>query len=322
MMREYETYDHAVDVVSAFEFLFTVPPDMAATVAHFERFPRIPRTDGGDPDTPDFTVLFTDGTALIGEISRLSLQPKSADSACDQLLRYSQLTQVPDASGHFTAVTDVEVIQLVPPDVGPDAVDKIITDRMLDPDHPYKPSKAACIVQFIRDPDRYMFQRLNDPANGVIDGYGRVPHLGARIRKINVPASSFVGIKGDKKFMNDPIKPLYLAVVLYIHVWPTELKGRVGEVTVTPAETAKTLRGWYGAGSANDVRHTLDLLISAGLAVDNKDGTFTVAKPPRSRSEHDLARVIAQRSADKATPVVRAKRTAAQAPSNQLTLFD
>ncbi len=51
MMREYEIYDHAVDVVSAFEFLFTVPPDMAATVAHFEWFPRIPRADGGDPDT-------------------------------------------------------------------------------------------------------------------------------------------------------------------------------------------------------------------------------------------------------------------------------
>jgi hypothetical protein len=322
LMREYGTYDHAVDVVSAFEFLFTVPSDMAATVAHFERFPRIPRSDAGDPDTPDFTVLFTDGTALVGEISRLSLRPESADSACEQLLRYSRLTQVPDASGHFTAVTDVDVMQLVPPDVGPDAVDRIITERMLNPDHPFKPAKAPCIVQYIRDPDRYMFQRLNDPTNGTIEGHEREPHIGARIRKINVPASRFVGIKGNKKFMNDPIKPLYLAVILYIYVWSTEQKGRVGEVTVNPASTAKTLRAWYGAGTASDVRNAMGLLVSAGLAVDNRDGTFTVAKPPRSRSEHDLARVIAQRSADKARPVVRPKRTAAAAPENQLTLFD
>lgn len=322
LMREYDTYDQAVDVVSAFEFLFTEPPDMAATVVHFERFPRIPRSDDGDPDTPDFTVLFTDGTALVGEISRLSLRDKSVESACDQLQRYSKLNRVPDASGHFTTVTDVDVMQLVPIDVGPDAVERIINERMLNDEHPFKPAKAPCIVQWARDPDRYMFQRINDQANGVIDGYGREPHLGARIRKLNVPASGFATIKAGSKFMNDPIKALYLAVILYLQVWPTERKGKVGEGTVTPAETAQTLRRFYKAGTANDVRNSMALLISAGLAVDNRNGTFTVAKPPRARGEHNLARIIAQRSADQAKPVVRASRSAAADPSDQLTLFD
>lgn len=322
LMREYETYDQAVDVVSAFEFLLTHPTDMAATVAHFERFPHIARNDGRDPDTPDFTVLYTDGTALVAEISRLSLQSKSVDSACEQLQRYSQLTHVPDASGRLTPVTHVDVMQLVTWDVGPDAVERIINRRMQNPDHPYNPAEPPCIVQFGRDPDRYMFQRINDPDNGVLHSHGRDPSLAERIRKINVPAADFVAYKSARKFMNDPIKPLYLAVVLYLHVWPTDQHGRTGEITVVPADTAQTLRERYGAGTANDVRNTLELLISAGLAVNNRDGTYTVAKPPRSRHEHDLARLIAQRSADQAKPVIRGKRTAAPAPTVQPTLFD
>ncbi|MEP6814727.1 MAG: hypothetical protein ABI873_04150 [Marmoricola sp.] len=38
---EYETYDQHVDVVSALEFLFTETSDLALTVRHFERFPKI-----------------------------------------------------------------------------------------------------------------------------------------------------------------------------------------------------------------------------------------------------------------------------------------
>lgn len=320
LVRAFETYDQAVDVVSAFEFLFTVPPDMAATVVHFERFPKI-RAATGTEVTPDFTVLFTDETALVGEISRLALRENSVDEACAQILRYDQLTHVPGASGHLTAVRDMSVAQFVPLDIGPDAVDRIIYDRLLNPDHSYLPSKAPCIVQYARDPDRYMFQRINDQENGHIDGHEREPHIGARIRKINVPASRFAGIKATKKFMNDPVPALYLAVILYTQTWPTTQRGRGWPVIVTPPDTALTLRAQYGAGTADDVRNTMHLLESAGLAADNRDGTWSVAKPPRNQGEHDLARVIAQRSADQARPIIRPIRTGAAAPSNQLTLF-
>lgn len=319
LMRAYETYDQAVDVVSAFQFLFTTSPDMASTVAHFERFPKI-RTASG-VCTPDFTVLFTDGTALVGEIARLSLNDRSVESACEQILRYDQLTQVPGPAGHLVDVTDVTVLQFVPMDVGPDAVDRIIHARLLDPDHPYKPSKPPCIVQFGRDPDRYMFQRIADPENGQIDGHGREPNIGDWIRKINVPAAGFAAIKATSKFMNDPIPPLYLSVILYTQVWPSE-HGRADQFEVVPAETAKTLREHYGAGTADDVRGAMTLLVSAGLAVANRDGTWSVAKPPRSRGEHNLAQVIAQRSADQVKPIARLIRTAAPPPSPHPTLFD
>lgn len=320
-MREYETYDGAVDIVSAFEYILTQPPDMAATVEHFERFPKI-RTSAAAPDTPDFTVLYTDGTALIGEIARLSLQPKSVESVCDQLDRYSRLAQIPDASGHLTTVTDVDVIQFVPLEVGPDAIDRIIYERFLNPDHPFKPTKAPCIVQFGRTTEKYMFQRINDTENGILNGHGRNPNLAERIRQLNVKAAGFASTKATSKFMNDPVKALYLAVILYTQVWPTDQRGKVEQATITPADTARSLQQRYGAGTANDVRNTMTLLISAGLAADNKDGTFTVSKQPRVKDEHNLAKVIAQRSADQAKPLVRPARAAAAAPESQLSLFD
>lgn len=320
LMRQYNTYDQGVDVVSAFEAILTVPADMRATVAHFERYPKIQTPEG--ILTPDFTVLYTDNTLQVGEISRLSLRDESVDSACAQIQKYDGLRQAPDASGRLVDVTNVDVIQFVPMELGPDALDRIIKDRLLNPDHPYKPAKPPCIVQFSRDPDKYMFQRINDPSNGTLPGYGRDPNLGERIRQLNVRAGLFTAIKSAAKFMNDPIPPLYLAVILYMQTWPTQFQGQKGNMTVVPSETSQLLQAQYRAGSVNDVRRALGLLNSAGLAVENGDGSWTVAARPRTRDEHDLAQVIARKSATHATPVVRASRERPALASEQPTLFD
>ena len=321
LLDEYSLYDEHVDVVSSFEFIFTVPKDMAATVRHFERYPKI--IDANEQvSTPDFTVLFTDNTALIGEISNLALAPGSVDSTCSQLGRYATLTHIPDETGQTAAVTDVDVIQFVPLRIGPDAVNRIITERMLDPEHPYNPPKAPCVVQYARDAERYMFQRLSETVNGTIDGHGREPHLGARIRQLNVFASHFATIKANRKFINDPIPPLYLAVHLYTHTWPTEHPGRRDEITVSPADTARLLQRQFGVGSADDVRHALELLSAAGQAADNKDGTWNVSpKPPRIRGERDLAQVLATKAATKPTPVVKATRQRKPPTTEQGSLF-
>ena len=261
LLGEFTTYDTHVDVVSAFEFLLTVPADMRATVKHFERLPRIP-VAGGDPATPDFTVLYTDGTALIGEVSKLSLYDKSIEKACRQDDAYARLTQVPDESG-MAAVSNIDVLHLVPMDVGPDAVERIIQKRHLDPDHWFKPPKAPCIVQYARDPDRYMFQRLNDPINGILESHGRVPSLSERIRKVNVPAVRIAEVKGRRKFINDPIPALYLATHLFLNTWPTEHPATREEFVVDPVATAKTIRDQYDTCSADDVRKALEHLYSA-----------------------------------------------------------
>jgi len=86
---------------------------------------------------------------------------------------YALLDRVPDETGALTQVIAVDVLQIVPIDVGPDAVDRIIHERYLNPDHPYTAPKPPCIAQYTRDSERYVIQRINDPANGVLDGNGR-----------------------------------------------------------------------------------------------------------------------------------------------------
>jgi len=321
LLADYTLYDEHVDVVSAFEFLFTVPQDMAATVRHFERFPKI--TVGGHTHTPDFTVLFTDDTALVGEISNLALAAGSVDKACKQLNRYASLTHVPDKTRRLVPVTAVDVVQFVPMRIGPDAVRRIITERMLNPDHDFNPPAAPCIVQYARDSERYMFQRIPEPVNGTITGHGRNPDIGTRIASLNVYAARFARVKASRKFINDSIPALYMAAHLYTHTWPTQYLGVTDEITVSPVETAELLRQQFGVGSADDVRRALGLLFSAGLAADNRDGTWTVSpRPPRIRGgERDLARVFARKAAEKPPPVVKAKRAGRGPESQQDSLF-
>src|SRR3546814_18993668 len=74
-----DVYDLAVWIVSGFLFLFTEQASLSPTVAHFERYPLITHPDGKEA-TPDFTVLFHDGGALVGEVAQLSLADQGVDA--------------------------------------------------------------------------------------------------------------------------------------------------------------------------------------------------------------------------------------------------
>lgn len=83
-----------------FEWLHTDPivEVVPGTVRHFERYPAMTAPDG-KPATPDFTIAFNDGPAIVGEIARFSLRPESIDSLCSQIGRYDTLVGVPGANG-------------------------------------------------------------------------------------------------------------------------------------------------------------------------------------------------------------------------------
>jgi hypothetical protein len=328
LLDDFELYDQYVDVVSAFEWLFTETQEIPPTVRHFARYPRIPLPDGTFL-TPDFTVLYNDGSGLIGEISKIARHEASVEKACAQIGKYAVIDRLPESDrGNTLPVTNVDVLQLVPADVGLSAVNRIVKERFLNPDHHYKPPKPPVIAQFsrsiVRDEFRYTFQRIPDPDNGTLPISETPPTIGFLLANdSNVGADRFRSVKARRKFMNDPIKPLYLATHLWTATWPTEYGAITEDVEVSPNEIAVTLREQYGIGRVREVKAALELLARAGLAADNGDGTWVVSrKALRHRGERDIHRIIAMRAAKSARPVVTARNLRSRPdPLEQYTLF-
>lgn len=322
LLRNYNIYDEHVDVVSAMEWLFTGTRELPATVVHFERFPSIKVSDDLTL-TPDFTVLLADGTAIIGEIAQFALHDNSVDGLCSQLANYDTITAVPDADGNLVPVDRVDVVLFVPARIGLQAVRRIIVERLLDPDHPYNPTKPPVVAQFSRDSERYTFQRLANPENGTLPDTRTPMTLGFLLGNDLSPlVNNFKDLKADRRFMNDEIDALYLATHLWTATWPTQFPGRTDDITVTPADLAELLRNQFGKTTAKDVKRALELLHRAGLAVANRDRTWTVSRKKLSqRGERDVHKIIAQLAVKKPKPRVEPRHTVPAVEYTQDALF-
>lgn len=272
LLRDHRLYDQYVDVVSAFEWLFTETNAMPSTVQHFERFPKVDGPDG-HPATPDFSVVFSDSGGLVGEIARIALHDNSVEDLCRQIGRYDSLASLPGPDGATVDVGHVDVLLLVPLDIGTDVVRRVITERLLDEAHPYKPAHPPCIVQYVAQPDKYVFQRRPDPGNGQLRDGARDPGLGDWFARndFKPPAAGFAHLKAQKPFMNDPVAPLYLACQLWTKVFPT-LTGGVAPVgdykplIMTADELVSEVNAMYGHVAKSALQNAMGILVGARCA--------------------------------------------------------
>ena len=300
LLYGFTTYDRAVDVVSAFEMAFTTShSEVPGTVQHFERFPRIPGP-GGSTLTPDFTVVFQDGTGLTGEIARLALHENSAEDLCRQIAKYDEIRELPGQTG-LVEVAYTDVLLLVPQAVGVAAVKRIVVERFADPDHPYKPSVAPCVVQFAFDEDRYIFQRLLEPKNGTLREGERVDGLGRWFEEngdFKARPSRFSDIKAARAFINDTADSLYLATHLWAKTFPTLAADapRPVRLQVRSADLAAELRDKFGGVLASDVDGALELLRTAKLVDRTSDGWVVAWEELRVPGEKELAHALATRA--------------------------
>lgn len=323
LLRQYEVYDRHVDVVSAFEWLFCETRDLPVTVEHFERFPRIP-TGTSKPITPDFTVLFKDGTAIVGEIAQIAIHDNSVEKLCQQIGRYDSLDRIPAGAG-LSSVSRVDVLLITQLKTGLSAVQRVIEQRMAVEGHPYKPRNAPCIVQYGRDGGTYVFQRIPHPSNGQLARpEGRDPNISDFIDiGLSIVASNFVSIKSSRAFINDPVPPLYLATHLLLKTWPSA-SDPAPHSEVSIRATAEQLRSQYGVGRVGDVRHALAVLQQAGLArpVD-QDVWEVVQRQLGTRGRRDVHEIIAERATREVQPLVRAGgRRQRTPPETQQPLFN
>ena len=304
--------------------------DLPGEVEHFERFPVIDHADGKQA-TPDFSVLFRDGRALVGEIAYIALHEGSVDSLCKQIGRYDTMGAVPVPAGAVEAA-ELDIIVLVPLDVGIDAVRRIHHERRLNPEHPYKPLAPPIVVQFGFSDGKYSFQRLPNPENGQFRDTERSD--GARLSHwfestVSVQPGRFAAVKSARAFVNDPVDGLYLATHLWAKTFAT-MAGELGggfprRLEVEPGELALNLRKDHGGVRAKDVVRALELLDRAGLArIIN--GVWVIAWDALGGKSKDLSQKLAERACNKSTSGTVAKllkkERFGETPERVPSLFD
>lgn len=295
LLAEFKVYDRAVDVVSSYHWLFTSVTELADTVKHFERYPKI--AVPGKAVTPDFTVVFSDGVGLAGEVAQIALREESVDSVCRQLQAYSELTEMPGPPNHrgvqrAVSVDPVDVLFLNPVSTVADAARRVFTERMDDPEHTFSPARQPVLVQFSQDGDAYVF--LTWPQGNGTFHRGQRTTVYGDIDPFVCRPEQFQHNKVRYGFMNDPVVALYMAVRLWTSVLPNAFWG--DEVTVPLAGLVTAVHDQHeGAGKTDDVRRGMQVLVAAGLAKETDPGKEWVVTRRRLRGDKNLAVEIAER---------------------------
>jgi len=322
LIAAFERYDQYVDVVSAFEWLFTSTEvaNVPGTVAHFERFPRV--AHGGRSLTPDFTVLFHNGTGIATEIASIATHDNSVEKVCSQIANYDRLKSLPGPNGSTRPVAQVSVLLLVPAHVGNSAVVRVHVDRRLSPSHPYKPAQPPCVVQFSRDAEKYTFQRNQHASNGAFAA-GNPDHLAKYLdRDLNLKAKQWGPIKVQRAFMNDAIPPLYLATHLWLKTLPTAFGGGSQAITTSATDLTRQIQQEYGTGRSKEIWRALELLEQAGLASSGESGAWTVRHALLGKKgQREVVRIIAQRAGNPTIKAHHPGRRRQVATPGQETLF-
>jgi hypothetical protein len=332
LLRSFRQYDRVVDIVSIFEMLFTASETaVPETVAHFERVPRIPQPGDENALTPEFTVVFNDQTGLIGEVSNVALAPQSVDDLCRQLAKYDGVTELPLAEG-TQPVNHVDVMVLIPADVAMRAVHELFDDRLLDDDHFYSPSTKPFVAQYVLQENRYVFQRMMHQENGSLLEEGRSDGIGRWLERnsINVRPERFMPTKIGRRFVNDSVDALYLAVHLWMRLIPGRVEGddRPASITLSPVDIASDLRKGGASVRASDVRRALELLARAKLAYKQSDDSWLVAweelrsRQGERRGEVLIARLVCRPPSSGARARLTAAQRRAQAAPPPPRLFE
>lgn len=314
LLREFTIYDRAVDIVSIYHWIFTEVAPICDTVEHFERYPKIDLD--GTSATPDFTVLFKNGTGWVGEIANLARHEGSVESLCRQLDKYGRLTELPNGQGGLTPVSAADVVFLTPINDGSDAARRIFEERIGDSDHWYKPAARPVMIQFAQNSDNYVLQVWPDRSVNGSFASGGEPNY-RDWTDLKPTPERFTQNKITYAFMNDPVPPLYLATRLWSNVFPS--RSGTDLIETTTQELADLLQQQYRHGRVADVEAAMSLLRTAGLAtfVDEK---WKVRRRNLSRTADNVQTAIAELAASQRGPANPPRRRGVRV--SQLPLFD
>ena len=298
-LTEYKAYDRRCGVVSSFQVFFDKAEGLSDTVRHFERFPRYEGADGNEV-TPDFTVLFEDGTLLIAEIANLARTDGSLDDLLHQLTRYAKLIEGPSArrphGGHdLSGVAATDLLVLTPIDTMNamcDRIDEAIVNGKV------SPAVRPTILGYSYDDatQRFVFNFTDRATNPRLLAHGREPSLDSWLAgqadTLYCGVKHFGRVQAAHRFMNDAPPKLYMAVALWLDVLPglrTDPMASSEELLVKVADIAERLRDRHGYGDSTAVGHGLEFLREADLARPRRED-WKVFMKQIARGAHDEVR--------------------------------
>jgi hypothetical protein len=340
LLQEYYAYDRLVDIVAVAEVWFTKSRGIGPTVQWFERFPRYLHEDG-DEVTPEFTVLFADGTALVGEHSSLGLGDESLDELCRQIGRYATLRRVPsaprraDGTQPLADVSDVDVVLFMPHRVANAGAGRL-NAAMEDVEHFYDPPTRPSVIGWSYDDgeNSYTFTRSATANNQRPRDHGRDVGLGSWLEgsydTLRGVPRQFAPFKVRGRFMNDAPPPLYTATVLWAETFKDMLRaeGKVPphDIETSPDAIAAFMRAQYGFGSASVARQALQFLKTSGLATESGRGWIVRYRELRRTDRETVEALVTKYLAKRPQRTQRAstEREESQEPDETAptTLFD
>jgi hypothetical protein len=306
--QEYFEYDRSNGVVSSFEVYFTETETLGPTVRHFERYPKLDTPDGKTV-TPDFAVVFNDGTMLCGEIARISREEKSVTKLRQQVTGYAALRHGPvgrDAQGAqvLAPVSAVDVLILTPADTQHAMCDRLAATYVEDADSPLAVRRPS-IVGYSYDDARakLVFNLMSRADTPPLRSHGRAHSLASWFAKasdtISCPASTFAPVAAAHRFINDRPPALYVATVLWQDVLPhfrTKDDNSTDRLELAPADIATEMRRRYGFGDAKIAKLALEFLQTAGLATPRADDWVISHKEIAKGDEADVRSALLERS--------------------------
>ena len=318
LLEECIDYDAKVDIVACFEVFFAKSESMSPTVVHFERFPRYDAPDGNEV-SPDFTVLFEDGTLLVGEISNLARDEHSLEDLLRQIGRYDTLARGPSAAraggGHDLAdVAAVDVAVLIPEGDSNAACDRInaaIQERR----YGYDPRQRPTVLGWGYDArrSRYHFKYDDRSSNPRPRTHGREPTITSWLEgqsdTLRCSADHFAPVKLRQRFMNDRPPALYTAAYLWLDALPALAPSPPPvDLEVSTADLVEYMRRSYGWSDTHAVNSAMAFLERAGLARPTAAGWALELKEIASAHAEVRDELLRRYLAKPAGPVTAADR--------------
>lgn len=292
LLKAFNIYDTAVDIVSCWESFLTHSYHDEFYNFYFERFPEIPSVS--DPLTPDFTAYINNGYGIVGEIKRTF--PNDQDhfrKELDQIEKYDSDLKLKTENDGRINPENIDIYLLISgssaPQIG-SRINTLVESGKLSFDNNLVLLRYNYNTTELKS--RYEFQRVTELEMGFSDeslpddiSLSKSMGEDGHYETLPVKPDHFFEHKVKKPICNDEPPGHYLATILWNKIFPNYLNNdqfrewqegsiqKIIDIEDTVTGYKNNLNKFIQDGNIQQswVRKSLDFLCDAGLCHQEDD---------------------------------------------------